>query len=292
MLSAPLGPWINNCVGFLNQKYFMLFLMYVNFMCCAAFVVLVCRVVTCVDTSAADGFEEAATGHPWMSSRGRLSPSIYDPIPSSDAEYHPAPDAQLSAAAARKQWNAVHNLQMGVREPAGAQVPDDPGIRRRLATVEDIRNSILYAAQDPITRWMHPRGLGGAAEQRAAADGSPLSGAAYGGDAPQTPFEGYRHRTPRRHFLVRCRNAYHFNIIERIVYWGPSREGSYKCRLAALSMGRIHRCAAVLLHCAFCVSVRRNPPVGCLRGSELNSSEFLAAPISISDVSVAGVRVG
>ncbi|XP_026191873.1 glycine, alanine and asparagine-rich protein-like [Cyclospora cayetanensis] len=106
--AAPAGPWINNCVGFLNQKYFLLFLVYVNLMCCTAFVVLVCRVVTCVDTAAAEGFEGTA----WTADQSSILP---EGMPSSVAEYGDAiqetakyraePYAeQLSAEASNRRW--------------------------------------------------------------------------------------------------------------------------------------------------------------------------------------------
>ncbi|KAL8274527.1 hypothetical protein Esti_001548 [Eimeria stiedai] len=203
-------PWINNCVGFLNQKYFMLFLLYVNLMCCTAFIVLVCRVVTCVDSTANNGFEDPAGGEAfeWKDSASFRTAEAYQPIPSRLAEYHPPPDAQLSPSAARRHWNAVRSMHV---EHASAPVPSflqssesmgPPPTRRRLASAEDFVNGVLHAAQDPLSRWMQSGGY--EATESAQEDDNIFgaAGAAHADAQPrQTPFDGAGYRRPRRHFL-------------------------------------------------------------------------------------------
>ncbi|OEH79549.1 hypothetical protein cyc_03964 [Cyclospora cayetanensis] len=194
------GPWINNCVGFLNQKYFLLFLVYVNLMCCTAFVVLVCRVVTCVDTAAAEGFEGTA----WTADQSSILP---EGMPSSVAEYGDAiqetakyraePYAeQLSAEASNRRWRIPQSSHASRELPEEAveavQNLGAPRGPRRLHAAEDIAQGVLYAAQDPLTRWMRPRYLEGGG-----ANSSDQEDAAF-----QTSVEGARRSHYRkRHFL-------------------------------------------------------------------------------------------
>lgn len=195
----------------------MLFLLYVNLMCCTAFVVLVCRVVTCMDSSAHDGFEQSAGEFPWKEARGGPHYNRYEAIPSPLAEYHPGPNSQLSPAGARRQWNAIHNLYMEAAEPAVAGGSSGPGgQRRRLTTADDIANGILYASQqDPIARWMRRNEPQDTQEERAASDGNYADGVPDRGEAPQTPFAGSRRRAPKRHFLVRP-SQLHYNRNARV----------------------------------------------------------------------------
>ncbi|KAL8442081.1 hypothetical protein Emag_006678 [Eimeria magna] len=203
-----IGPWINNCVGFLNQKYFMLFLLYVNLMCCTAFIVLVCRVVTCVDSTADDGYEDsagAARAFDWKASGPLRADEDYAPIPSRLAEYHPPPDAQLSPSAARRHWNAVRSMQL---ESATAPVPsflqssESLGPPRRLASAEDFVNGVLHAAQDPLSRWMQSRSSGDTGNDAQDDTNAFGAGTAHADGLPrQTPYDGVGYRRPRRHFL-------------------------------------------------------------------------------------------
>ncbi|KAL8426073.1 hypothetical protein Efla_007346 [Eimeria flavescens] len=171
-----------------------------------AFVVLVCRVVTCVDTSADDGLEDApaAAGIDFSDSISPLGSRQNGP---SAAEFYPGPNDKFSAAAARRQWNAIQNYGISRADAAVPSSRSSDGLRgrhRRLAIAEDIANGILYAARDPLTRWVHPnREL--EEEAAAAADtnhaSSSLPADTTESNAPQSPYRGVPYRRPRRHFL-------------------------------------------------------------------------------------------
>ncbi|KAL8433038.1 hypothetical protein ACSSS7_004149 [Eimeria intestinalis] len=186
-------------------------------MCCTAFIVLVCRVVTCVDSTANDGYEDLAGGGSfgWKDYNDLAdlrTSEEYAPIPSPLAEYHPPPDAHLSPSAARRHWNAVRSMRA---ERATAPVPSFlqssetvGGLtlppRRRLASAEDFVNGVLHAAQDPLSRWMQSRSNPEEKGNEKVLDNNDSFGAGTthaDSQFGQTPYDGTGYRKPRRHFL-------------------------------------------------------------------------------------------
>lgn len=49
-------PWVNNCVGIGNQKLFIVFLFWVNFVCCYSLILLAARVIACYFSFATDNY--------------------------------------------------------------------------------------------------------------------------------------------------------------------------------------------------------------------------------------------
>jgi palmitoyltransferase len=59
-------PWVNNCVGYFNQKHFILFLAYTELGCCYTFILLVLRATYCPINPSSD---VCATPHEELSSQ-------------------------------------------------------------------------------------------------------------------------------------------------------------------------------------------------------------------------------
>lgn len=183
--------------------------------------VLVSRVVTCVDSSSSDSFDSAddppggGTGASWAppSSEEALGGPLgeYAAVPSSLAEYQPGPEAELSTAAARKHWAAVQGTQSVALDPSADSVLHqqfDHSAPRRLLTADALADGLAYAAQDPITRFFVHRGgpQGPQSFEPSAASSSLFSDPMVNGSSHfDSAYDRPRHRHRKRHFLVRGR---------------------------------------------------------------------------------------
>jgi len=68
-------PWVNNCVGALNQKFFMLYCFYIMSMCTYGLTLTFLKLYNCIAVPNSDSYDQA---HPPMYARVRQGPRNHE----------------------------------------------------------------------------------------------------------------------------------------------------------------------------------------------------------------------